>query len=161
VLQTEEKEGRIVKEISKDEFKALGYERLHRKLLSMMKQAQRMMLWFNAAERTNLLPALMAMKELTAQPGRREPDPNRPNWEEECALIGISPDTIRQWKVRTAAEADIKTLVGEEKTAGGKSDGPTVSQLKRQLALLSQAVITQDDERAEKLATAFAEIYGF
>jgi hypothetical protein len=90
------------------QFKELGYDKLHSELKKMLAQARRMTLWFNAAERRNLLPALFAMKELVAQPGRREPDPSKPNWEDECRLLGITPEVVRQWKSRTAAETDIR-----------------------------------------------------
>jgi hypothetical protein len=149
-----------MEKLSQKQFKELGYEKLHRAVQKMLAQAQRMTIWFNAAERLNLLPALFAMKELVAQPGRREPDPNKPNWEDECRLLEITPEMVRQWKCRTAAETDIRHLLGEEPKKG-QPTAPSDAQAKKYLEALTKAVLDGEDERAEKLANAFAEIYGF
>jgi hypothetical protein len=119
--------------------------------------------WFNAAERTNLLPALQAMHDLVAQPGRREFNPDQPNWEDECRLLGVTPEMVRQWKCRTAAETDIRHLLGEGDKPPGKKDSRTArnAQAVKHLYTLVTAVSDGDDKQVEKLAAAFAEYYGF
>jgi hypothetical protein len=148
-----------VEQRTQKQFKELGYDKLHRELQRMLAQAQRMTVWFNAAERLNLLPALFAMKEIVQQPGRREPDPNSPNWEDECRLLGITSDMVRQWKCRTAAETDIRHMLGEAPKKGPAA--PSNVQAKKHLEALARAVLDGQEERAERLANAFAEIYGF
>src|SRR5215831_18586765 len=59
------------------------------------------------------LPALQAMHDKVAQPGRRgEPNSERPNWEDECRSLGLTPEIVRQWKRRTQADTDIRHLLG-------------------------------------------------
>jgi hypothetical protein len=145
------------------QFKELGYARLHKELLKMISQSRRLMTWFDAGERLNMLPALLAMKDLVAQPGRREPDPSKPNWEDECRILGITPEVVRQWKKRTAAETDIRTIVGEKPKAQSAKDDAAAraAQAMKRLQALVEAVVEGDEARAEKLAYAYAQIYGF
>jgi hypothetical protein len=142
------------------EFKEMGYERLHRELKKMLAQAERMTKWFNAAERINLLPALQAMHDLVAKPGQREPDPTKPNWEDECRLLGITPEQVRQWKSRTASETDIRHLLGERPKEPG-APPESISHIKRHLEDLARAVLDGNDDRAERLAAMAAEMYRF
>ena len=151
------------KPLSYGEYKALGYERLHKQLKKMLAQTHRISRWFDAGERLNLLPALMAMRDLTAKPERREPNSSTvPDWTEECYLLGISANVVRQWKHRTAAETDIRHLLGEEtsipKSGGGTN---TNSDAVKHLQRLVQAVVNGSEKEAERLALAIAERYGF
>jgi len=50
----------------------------------MIAREQRIITWFNSDAPIKLLPALQAMLDLTAQPGRRIPYPNQLNWNDEC-----------------------------------------------------------------------------
>src|SRR6202035_1571246 len=139
------------------EYKSLGYEKLHEELLRMLQARRRMVVWFNAAERSNLLPALMAMRDIVAQRGRREIDPDRPSWAGECTRLGITPEVVRQWKFQTASEQDIRHLIEEEQRIPRRRKPP--DQTKRHLAALVQAIIDGDDKRAEQLAHRFQEMY--
>jgi len=143
-----------------EEFYAMGYAKLHRELLKMISRSRRLMMLFDAGERVNLLPALMAMRDIVAQPGRREIDPSKPNWDDECRILGITPEVVRQWKRRTAAEADIRKLIGEKPAKPGAKDVSTAQALKH-LRSLVEAVVEGDDVTAEKIALACVEIYGF
>ena len=151
------------KPLSYGEYKALGYQKLHKQLTKMLAQTHRISQWFDAGERLNLLPALMAMRDLTAKPGRREPNASpMPDWTEECYLLGISANVVRQWKHRTAAETDIRHLLGEEpntpkRTGGGNANADAVKHLQR----LVRAIVNGSEEEAERLALAIAERYGF
>jgi hypothetical protein len=102
------------------------------------------------------------MKDLVAQPGRREPDPNKPNWADECLRLGITPEQVRQWKSRTGAENDISYLLGREqpKAPAGGTDTKDKRALKY-LQRLTKAVIDGDEVEAERIASAAAEIYKF
>ena len=146
---------------TKKEFSEMSYAELHRELKRMLGQAKRMTIWFNAVERVNLLPALMAMKEKVAQPGRREPDPTKPNWEDECRSLGITPEMVRQWKTRTQVETDIRHLLGEEPSKSGRHTPDPNARAMKHLADICKAVLTGDEMRAEQLAASFAERYGF
>jgi hypothetical protein len=140
------------------QFQELGYEQLHAELKKMINQAQRMTVWFNQDKQIRLLPALAAMKSLVAQPGRRF-KAGEPDWEEECRLLGISAEQVRQWKHRTASEKDIRHLLGEEPTPRHPASvAPTVEF--HRLMMLTKAIIEGDEIKAEKLAHAFAEEYG-
>jgi len=151
------------KPLSYGEYKALGYQKLHKQLAKMMSQTHRISRWFDAGERLNLLPALMAMRDLTAKPGRREPNSSHvPDWTEECYLLGINANVVRQWKRRTAAETDIRHLLGEEpntpkRAGGGNANADAVKHLQR----LVRAIVNGSEEEAERLALAIAERYGF
>ena len=142
-------------------FSQMSYEELLEKLKEMLAQAQRLTAWFNAGERLKLLPALQAMHDKVAQPGRRVPDPDKPNWADVCRILGLTPDLIKKWKQRTQTETDIHHLLGEDfrKSAKGKPDDPQA--LKKQLGLLCTAVLNGEEERAEQLAMALSERYGF
>ena len=140
----------------------MSYEELLRTLKEMLKQAQRLSVWFNAAERVNLLPALQAMRDKVAQPGRREePDPNKPTWEQVCRILGITPAQVRMWKQRTQTDTDIRHLLGEQPNKPGKSTEATNAQAVKHLEALCKSVLEGDDRRAEQLAAAIAERYGF
>jgi hypothetical protein len=143
------------------QFSDMSYEQLLRKLKEMLAQAQRITVWFNAAERLQLLPALQAMHDKVAQPGRRIADPNKPNWADVCLILGITPDLVKKWKTRTAAETDIRHLLGEDFTKPGPPKPDDAAALKKQLALLVSAVLSGDEEHAEQLAAALAERYEF
>jgi hypothetical protein len=140
----------------------MGYEKLHKHLISMLNQAHRISRWFNAAERLDLLPALMAMRDLTAQPGRRDPESNPvPDWNEECLALGINANVVRQWKHRTATDTDLRTMLGEESGKPGKRSSSAEADAIKHLQRLVQAVIDGKEEEAERLALALAEHYGF
>jgi hypothetical protein len=146
---------------SRQDFQRMDYPQLHRELKKMLAQAQRVITWFDSAERKNLLPALQAMHDLVAQPGRREPDPSKPNWADECQILGITPEMVRQWKSRTATETDIRRLVGEEPTQPRRSPQDRNREAVQTLQRLAQAVLEGKDEDAEHIAQFAAERYGF
>ena len=148
---------------TKKEFAEMTYSELHRELKKMLGQAKRMTVWFNAVERVNLLPALLAMKEKVAQPGRREPDPNKPNWEDECRSLGITPDIVKKWKQRTQTESDIRHLIGEEpnRPAPRSSDSVNGALAVKHLQDLCKAVLEDDTTKAESMALTLIERYGF
>jgi len=142
-----------------EEYKALGYDKLHRELKKIIAQSQRVIVWFNEGERASLLPALQAMKDLVAQPGRRDPDPNKPNWADECMKLGITPEQIRQWKTRTGAESDISYLLGKQPKAASVSASGADKIALKYLVRLTKAVINGDEVEAERVASAVAELY--
>src|SRR6516164_5588062 len=143
------------------QFADMSYQELHRTLKEMLGQAQRLSVWFNAVERVNLLPALQAMHDKVAQPGRREPNPAQPTWEQECRSLGITPEQVRQWKRRPQADTDIRHLIGEERNPPGKRVEDRNARAAQHLAQLCKLVLDGDDEHAERLAAALAECYGF
>jgi hypothetical protein len=138
----------------------MEYDELHRELKRLLKQAGRVMRWFNEDKRAQLLPALMAMKALVAQPGRRFPREGVPTWEEECKKLGISADLVRKWKQRTGAEHDLRKLLGEDEYTQRKHhETMTIDQ--RKLQRLCEAVLNGEQVLAERLAAAYVEEYGF
>jgi transposase-like protein len=140
----------------------LTYEELFRKAKEMLKQEQRLVNWFNAAARVDLLPILQALHDQVAQPGRRgEPDPNKPNWEQVCRLLGITPELVRQWKRRTQTDTDIRHLLGEEDNKPGTRVEDKNALATKHLQQLCSLVLSGDDIQAERLATAIVERYGF
>ena len=102
------------------------------------------------------LPALQAMHDKVAQPGRRgEPNSERPNWEDECRSLGLTPEIVRQWKRRTQADTDIRHLLGEEPKKPGKGATEDRNALAaKHLEQICRAVLNGDDILAEKLASA-------
>ena len=148
--------------LSQKQYAELGYARLHAELKWMLAQAERITKMFNAGSRHRLLPALYAMRELTAAPGQRSDiEPDQPSWESECRLLGITAEQVRQWKCRTAAETDIRHLVGEERAQRAKNAEPSNARALAHLARLTAAVLDGNEVEAEKLAAAYQEIYGF
>jgi hypothetical protein len=148
--------------LSQKQYAELGYARLHAELKRMLAQAERITKMFNVGSRVRLLPALYAMRELTAAPGQRSDiEPDEPSWESECRLLGITAEQVRQWKHRTAAETDIRHLVGEERALREKNIQPSNARALAHLARLTAAVLDGNEVEAEKLAAAYSEIYGF
>ena len=143
------------------QFGDMSYRELHRTLKEMLGQAQRLSVWFNAVERVNLLPALKAMHDKVAQPGRRQPNPDQPTWEQECRSLGITPEQVRQWKRRTQADTDIRHLLGEQPNIPGKHIEDRNALAAKHLAQLCKFVLDGNDVPAEQLAAALAERYGF
>jgi hypothetical protein len=144
------------------QFAEMSYDHLHHKLKEMIERAQRLSVVFNAVERVNLLPALQAMHDKVAQPGRRERDPNQPTWDDECRSLGIAPEQVRQWRRRTQAETDIRHPLGEERNPPpGKRAEDRNAQAAKHLAQLCTLVLNGEEEQAERLAAALAERYGF
>jgi hypothetical protein len=143
-------------------FATMSYDELHKTLKEMLGQAGRLTRWFSAVERVNLLPALQAMHDKIAQPGRRVPDPDKPNWDDWCRSVGLSPTIVRMWRMRTAANTDIRHLLGEEPVQKAKF---TQEQKNREavkhLRLLCTEVLNGSEETAEQLALTLAERYGF
>jgi hypothetical protein len=141
----------------------MPYLELHNELRRMLQQAQRLSIWFNAEERLNLLPALQAMHDMVAQPGRRTDrrESTDPTWEDECRSLGITPELVRQWKRRTQADTDIRHLLGEEPSRPGERGAASNAQAVQHLQAICTAVLRGDDLKAERLAAAFAERYGF
>ena len=148
--------------ITYKEFADMSYHELHQKLKEMIGQAQRLSVLFNAVERVNLLPALQAMHDKVAQPGKRgEPDPKKPTWEEECRSLGITPELVRQWKHRTQTETDIRHLLGDKPNKPGEPAKDNNAMAAKHLQQLCQLVLNGDEIRAEQFALAVAERYGF
>jgi hypothetical protein len=121
---------------------------------------------FNKHSRAKLLVALQALHDIAAQPGKREHDPDNPNWEGECELLGLTPELVRQWKHRTQSETDMRILAGELPKLHPKAKLEANAQAelataKRLLEKLSRAVIEGREEEAERVASAAAEHYGF
>ena len=128
----------------------------------MIGQAQRLSVLFNGVERVNLLPALQAMHDKVAQPGKRgEPDPNKPTWEEECRTLGITPELVRQWKRRTQTETDIRHLLGDKPNKPGKRVEEKNAMAAKHLQQLCDLVLNGDEIHAEQFALGVAERYGF
>jgi hypothetical protein len=148
--------------LSQKQYVELGYAKLHAELKRMLAQAERITKMFNVGSRVRLLPALYAMRELTAAPGQRSDiEPDKPSWQNECILLGITAEQVRQWKCRTAAETDIRGLVGEVRAQRAKSTEPPNALAVKHLARLTTAILNGDEVEAEKLALAYQEIYGF
>jgi hypothetical protein len=146
--------------LSQKQYMDLGYEKLHAELKRMLAQAERQVKWFNRDSRIRLLPALYAMRELTAAPGQRSDlEPGRPSWEKECLLLGITSEVVRQWKRRTASETDIRALIGEEMRQHPADPAARNALALQHLKRLTGAVLEGNDELAENLAVAFAELY--
>jgi hypothetical protein len=68
---------------------------------------------------------------------------------------------VRQWKARTAVETDIRHLLGETPKAPGDRKEDVNALAMKHLALLCEAVLNGSEERAESMAAALAERYGF
>lgn len=144
-------------------YKAKGYERLHAELVEMFQQAESVMQQFNEDKKLKLLPALAAMQSLTAQPGQRVHDPNMPNWSDECGMLGITPEQVRQWKSRTASEADIREILGEEKRRRKKKKPDDEEKLRRALKAalrLAKLVVNQKVVEAHDVAKAILDQFG-
>jgi hypothetical protein len=139
----------------------MSYEELYRVLKEKFRQAQRISLWFGELERAGVLVALQAMHDKVAQPGRRIPDPGRPNWEDVCRSLGISPNLVRVWRCRTQANTDIRHLLGEQPARSGEQPAAGSGQLRRDLAELCKEVIYGEDVEAERMAMELVERYGF
>jgi hypothetical protein len=139
----------------------MTYDELYRILKEKFRQAQRISLWFGELERLGVLVALTAMHDKVAQPGRRIPNPNQPNWEDVCRSLGITPNLVRVWRCRTQANTDIRHLLGEQpaKPGGRQADGN--SQIRHHLAELCREVLYGEDEQAERIAMELVERYGF
>ena len=153
---------RIKKEaLTYKEYADMDFEELYQTLKGMFRQAQRLMVWFGSEERLNLLPALQAMHDKVAQPGRRVADPNNPNWEDVCRMLGITPDIVRMWRMRTAANTDIRHLVGEQPPKPKLSQEQQNREAVRHLARLCRVVLNGDEDEAEHMALRLAEQYGF
>jgi hypothetical protein len=152
---------RIKNTLTYKEYAAMDYEELFKTLNDMIKQAQRMVVWFGSHERIGLLPALQAMKDKVAQPGRRIVDPKEPNWEDVCRMLGITPDLVRTWRMRTAANTDIRHLVGEERPKPQLSPEQESKEAKRHLKRLCLEVVNGDMIAAYNLASRLVEEYGF
>ena len=143
------------------QFADMSYDELLKELKGMLGQARRINVWFSVIERVNLLPALQAMHDKVARPGRRNPDPNKPNWEDICRILGITPDVVRMWRMRTQANTDIRHLLGEQPPKPKVSQEQMNKEALKHLQQLVTAVLTGDDEQAEAIAAALAERYGF
>lgn len=148
------------------QFADMPYQELHNELKKMIQQAKRLSIWFTAGERFNLLPALQAMHDKVAQPGRRTDlrEAAGPTWDAECQSLGITPELFRQWKRRTQTDTDIQHLLGEKpKEPGMKKQSGENAQAVRDLHKLCIAVLENDYDgiKAEEIALAIAERYGF
>lgn len=144
--------------LSVAEYEAMGYEKLFKEVDQMLKQGQRLLTWFGKDERIILLPALTALKNLCARPGRRIPIPGQPDWQETLLRLGLNHEQVKKWRQRTASETDIRTLVGEDRS-NHRTPPPSAAHVLKQLQLLSIAVLNGDEDKAEMMAAAFAERY--
>jgi hypothetical protein len=125
------------------QYREMGYEALHKELARLVARSNRTIMWLNRERQMQMLPALMAMDALVAAPGRRFPTPGLPNWEDECHLLGLNPATIRQWKKRTGAEADMRAMLGEEREPRARNVPPSLELHK--LQMLVDAVLNDGD----------------
>jgi hypothetical protein len=139
----------------------MTYDELLRVLKEKFRQAQRISVWFGELERLGVLVALQAMHDKVAQPGRRIPDPNQPNWEDVCRSLGITPNLVRVWRCRTQANTDIRHLLGERPVKPGEKQADGNSQIRRHLAELCKKVLYGEEEQAEHMAMELVERYGF
>ena len=139
----------------------MGYPALHKEVAAMIGQAKRLVTWFGKAERWGLLPALTALQSLTAQPGRRIPVPGVPAWQEECELLGITPEVVRQWRCRTQAEKDIRQMMGELPPRPHRSSPNQLEHYKQRLKLVVNKILTDDeldtDDELYRMAAHIAE----
>lgn len=145
------------------QYAEMGYDKLHRELLRMIREAERTVVQFNQSKQIQMLPALTAMKTLVAKPGRRFVVPGQPGWEEECRSLGIDPATVRQWKKRTGTEMDIRALLGEssepkKKEAAVLDEARTLTY--HRLVKLTKLILNGKDDEAEKMAHSIADEYG-
>src|SRR2546425_607942 len=113
-----------------DYYSQMSFDQLYKELKSLIAQATRKTIWSNRELQERLLPAFMAMKELTAQPGKRKEDPRHPTFEQVCERLGVAPATIRSWKRRTAAEFDLRQMLGEERHPKLKQEDEVLALLK-------------------------------
>jgi len=95
---------------------------------------------------------LQALHEIVAQPGRRTVDPTRPNWDEICEQVGITPEMVRHWKQRTATETDIRRLLGEQSPSPGKREPDKLAEAFKELRRIVQTNQRHDTPLAEELA---------
>jgi hypothetical protein len=81
--------------------------------------------------------------------------------EDVCRSLGITPNLVRVWRCRTQANTDIRHLLGEQPAKPGEKQADSASETRRDLADLCQAVLYGPEERAEQMAMALVECYGF
>lgn len=153
--------------LTQEEYKALGYEKLFAEIKRMLAQSERQMKWFNVQLHKRILVPLMAMDELTNAQGRRtdiNPNPAKPSYSEVLLLLGLNAARVRKWKQRTAAEKDIRYLVGEKRPVRMRREAAVTDSDFRdaiELALrMSHAILDGDYIQAETLAERCEEKYG-
>ena len=140
----------------------MGQERLTIEVRRILGQSRRLVIWCKKAEQLDLLPALVALKELSTCPGRREVDPEKPGWQEVCRSLGISAEMVRQWRLRTQSEHDIRTLLGETENVPRKKtlEVPLdVPKFKKAVGRLVQFVLDAEFDEADRAAMDLAELY--
>jgi hypothetical protein len=143
-------------------FLFMGYDRLHAELVRLLDAARETSISFAAMTQLEILPAIEALRELTAQPGRRIPDPNKPSFSDALYSLGLTPEVVRTWRRRTAADEAIQDILA----LGGKKPNGKAAQRAKQatavkhLARLVETVLSGDESRAERLAMALNDLYG-
>jgi hypothetical protein len=146
---------------SVEEYKEMGYEALHKEVAGMISLAQRLVTWRGRAEHFGLLPALTALQQLTAQPGRRIPIPGVPSWREECELLGITAEVVRQWRSRTQSEKDMRMMLGEQVFKRPKHNPLDAKLTEQQLYKLVTSILNDEEIDPEsqyyRIALAIAE----
>lgn len=143
-------------------FLSMGYDGLHKELTRLLDAARETSISFAAMTQLEILPAIEALRELTAQPGRRVPDPSRPSFSDALYSLGLTPEVVRTWRRRTESDREIEErLIGKPKKATGKAAqrANSAAALKH-LATLVNAVLNGDEDRAERLAMAINDFYG-
>jgi hypothetical protein len=138
------------------QYEALGYDRLMKRIRSQLREAERMGRMVNKAKQVQVLPAITALKNLTAQPGRRITKEGFPTFEESLLLLELNPATVRGWKFRTAAEMDIASLLGEEKKAPVKRS-PSSTTEHRRLITIARLLRNGNIDKALELAERILE----
>lgn len=141
----------------------MGQEGLIIEVRRILSQSRRLVIWFKKAEQLDLLPALTALKQLSARPGRRQVDPEKPGWQEVCRSLDISPEMVRQWRLRTQSEHDIRRLLGEIENVPRKKTFDEVAldipRFKKAVGRLVQFVLDAEFDEAERAAMDLAELY--
>jgi DNA-binding transcriptional MerR regulator len=145
-----------------EHYRNLGYTRLMAEIERMLAKVRTITLALSESERAELQPALEALHDLTAAPGRRIPDANAPTFQEACDALGLSAATVRAWRRRTLSEAEICQRMGEQprkspKTKQRERDVMALQQLKA----LVTAIVHGQEDRAERLAFTLQDIYNW
>jgi hypothetical protein len=142
-------------------FLSMGYDGLHKELIRLLDAARETSISFAAMTQLEILPAIEALRELTAQPGRRVPDPSRPSFSDALYSLGLTPEVVRTWRRRTAADEAIQDILlpGGKKPNGKAAQRAKQTTAVKHLARLVETVLSGDESRAERLAMALNNLY--
>ena len=146
--------------MTKDMYRKMTYEEFHRYLVTQLDIHKRAGLERALHLRQNVLPALAAMKEMTAKPGaRKDIKSGEVGWQDECYLLEISAELVRKWKQKTASEAEILALLEEPKKKKKEAKPKSNAAMVRMLAVkLAKAVCSENNADAIRLALEILEM---